>query len=245
MKPLLAWLARSTLLLPSLLLAVPPVTVSFGPVVVPNLAAVEGIQRGVEVIEFQSGLDPSLRKRPGPVVDQPVRFLRPFSDDPLFRDWFQQTLTGKSDRRDVTIDFSTDAGQTNTTVLYPDAFPIAWQTSPTNPQVFTESLLVVADTVITVTVSRPLRILSVDIRMAELVIVWTGDCGADVTLQLRPRSNFGSVETFGAGSVSPGPQPDTWQFRLPTGDYGDGVIIDISPANPSPPSAEQPVPSRN
>ncbi len=89
----------------------------------------EGLSMEVEIIEFQDGDDPILRKRPGRVKYGDITLKKGFVQDDSFQSWIQATITNQIDKRNISIIIkSDDEGQTVRYNLF-ECFPKSWKIS--------------------------------------------------------------------------------------------------------------------
>jgi phage tail-like protein len=96
-----------------------------------HFTSVDGLSIEQEVIEYQNGDDPLLRKRPGRVKYGNVTLTKPYSPGSVLNDWIEEARIGNGDytRKTVAIVmFNSSGTELKRWNLY-QAFPGSWQLS--------------------------------------------------------------------------------------------------------------------
>ena len=87
----------------------------------------EGMGVEIEVIEYQDGDDPVLRKRPGRVKYGDITLERPYTGATDVQEWANEAARSKAQRRDVTIVMLDPSATTVREFTLIDCFPSSWE----------------------------------------------------------------------------------------------------------------------
>jgi|GEM_PF-309205 len=88
---------------------------------------ISGLESEIEVIEFQNGDDPLIRKRPGRVKYSNIVLKRGLMDEAdELRQWYKQVLAGKTERKSGSIIYLDRAGAEVLRYKFFEAWPCKW-----------------------------------------------------------------------------------------------------------------------
>lgn len=88
---------------------------------------VSGLSAEIEIIEYQDGEDPTLRKRPGRTTYANVTLKRGYLGRGPILDWFEQITMGTTTRRNVIITLEDKEGFALGSWNLTDCWPRAWK----------------------------------------------------------------------------------------------------------------------
>lgn len=94
---------------------------------VDGFTSISPIVSVTETISFKHGQDPHVRKAAGRIHWEDVTLERIYCGDDAFAGWRASILQGNSDRRDITIEYQDNAGNTLKTFTLHQVFPVRWE----------------------------------------------------------------------------------------------------------------------
>ena len=115
-----------------------------------SFSQVDGLSIEQEVIEYQNGDDPLLRKRPGRVKYGNITLKRGYFASSVLNDWIETARLGNGnyERKNVSIILEDNSGSSTTGIkrwnLF-EAFPISWKLAPLDGKgndVLTEGIVI-------------------------------------------------------------------------------------------------------
>jgi phage tail-like protein len=95
-----------------------------------QFASVEGLQVEIEVVEYQSGDDIILRKRPGGARYTNIVLKKGYTANTVLNDWISQANAGDYSRKSVSIILNDNAGGEIKRWNLFEAFPARWTITP-------------------------------------------------------------------------------------------------------------------
>jgi phage tail-like protein len=95
-----------------------------------QFASVEGLQVEIEVVEFQTGDDVILRKRPGRTTYTNIVLKKGYTQSTALNDWITNVRNGQYDRKDIAIILNDNAGGFIKQWNLFQAFPVRWTITP-------------------------------------------------------------------------------------------------------------------
>src|SRR5712691_6776565 len=102
-------------------------TVQIAGVTENGIVAVEGLGSENEVVDYQHSEEGYSRARAGRLKYKPVTLTREYAGDTSFYDWRDAVVTGKTDRRSVSIICLSDSGAPTVQFDLFNAWPLSWQ----------------------------------------------------------------------------------------------------------------------
>ena len=118
-----------------------------------QFTSVDGLSIEQEVIEYQNGDDPLLRKRPGRVKYGDITLKRGYVSESALNDWIEQARTGNGDYTRKTMSIILVDGQDDVELKRWncfECFPKSWKLSPLSMDgkgndVITEEMVIVIE----------------------------------------------------------------------------------------------------
>jgi len=92
-----------------------------------GFTSVGALVQNNETISWKHGMDPHVRKAPGRLSWEDITLERVYNDNDAFALWRQSIIDGKSDRRDIVIEFKDLAGTTRRGYTLSQCFPTRWE----------------------------------------------------------------------------------------------------------------------
>lgn len=118
-----------------------------GSVDMSGFSAMDGLGIAIEVIEYQNGDDPILRKRPGRVKYSNITLERAYQGATDLRDWAEEAGRGKLRRDDFSVFLFDRSGAVLQSLNLLDCFPADWSLATDDRGVLTERITLVVERV--------------------------------------------------------------------------------------------------